>query len=211
MGHSQSCRRIHQGRLLPLPSGGGGSIVLPLAINQGGTGGIDAASARSNLGVPASNLIGAINGIAPLDSSSLVPVINLPPYPTLSSLGAIPTSAIGTTVAPLVSGLVPVTNLPTYPTLASLGGIPLTQKGSASGVAALDANSLLSLSNIPLNTAFPFTAGASFRGGTSPGITPTLVQATVDSTGLPRYWLVNANAPVNSRIKSITVAKWLFG
>jgi hypothetical protein len=275
------------------PSGGSGAVVFPISVAQGGSGVDNAVAALEVFGGISKNTKGLPNGVAPLDGAALVPFLNLPPYPTLASLGGIATSAIGTTIAPLINGLVPVNNLPpyptlaslgavsssvftstinqlipltaigaangvaplganslvpsqflpTYPTLASLGGIPLAQKGAvngvapldsnglvpflnlpsyptlnslgalaassrgaASGVAPLDANSLVPINNIPLNTNFPFTAGASFRGGSNPTIAPTLVQATVDSNGLPRYWLVNANAPANSRIKSITVA-----
>ena len=174
---------------------------------------------------------GAVNGIAPLDSNSLVPVANLPPYPTLNSLNGVsinsfntainslvPITAIGAIngVAPLNSaGTVPFSFLPPYPTLASLGALAASSRGAANGVAPLDVQSQLPagnlpatipVENLPLNTAFPFTAGASFRGGASPANNLDLVQAGVDANGLPRYWLVNASAPANSRIKSITVA-----
>jgi hypothetical protein len=96
-----------------------------------------------------------------------------------------------------------------------LGALAVSSRDVANGVAPLDAQirlpttnlpATIPIGNLPLNVAFPFTAGASFRGGSSPANTPTLVQTSVDANGLPRYWLVNANAPANSRIKSITVA-----
>jgi hypothetical protein len=66
-------------------------VNFPLAIALGGTGiaAGNVADVRSALGVPASSSIGAAGGIAPLDGQQRVPVINLPPYPTLASLGAL--------------------------------------------------------------------------------------------------------------------------
>lgn len=255
------------------PSDGGGSVVFPIEISQGGTGAVTAQQALANLGAVALTSKGVPGGIAGLDGGAIVPAANLPPAPTLASLGGLAASAVGVSIAPLISGLVPNANLPafqsplTFPiaiaqggtgaatasaALSALGGIATSQKGIANGIAPLDSNSLvpaanlppyptltslgaiaassrgvadgvapldaqtrlpaanlpatIPIGNLPLNTAFPFTAGASFRGGASPGITPTLVQTSVDANGLPRYWLVNASAPVNSRIKSITVA-----
>jgi hypothetical protein len=51
-----------------------------------------------------------------------------------------------------------------------------------------------------------FSFAATFTGGSSPANTPSITRVGVDTNGLPRYWLVNSAAPVNSRIKSITVA-----
>ena len=49
--------------------------------------------------------------IAPL-SAGVVPFINLPAYPTLTSLGGVAASAIGVSVASLVGGVVPVSQIP---------------------------------------------------------------------------------------------------
>lgn len=205
-------------------------LTLPLAIAQGGTGAATASAGLTALGGIATSQRGVANGVAPLDASSLVPSANLPPYPTLASLGALAASSRGAAngVAPLgADSLVPAVNLPAFQSplsfpltiaqggtnatsasaaLTNLGAMAANSRNTANGVAPLDANSLIPISNIPLNSPFPFTNGASFRGGANPAITPTLVQVSVDSSGLPRYWLVNANAPANSRIKSITVA-----
>lgn len=96
----------------------------------------------------------------------------------------------------------------------AIGAIASSSVGIANGIAPLDAQLKLPVVNLPtipigslpLNSAFPFTNGASFRGGSSPTATSDVVQLGVDVNGLPRYWLVNAEAPANSRIKSITVA-----
>jgi hypothetical protein len=203
------------------PSGGGGSVVFPITVAQGGTGGITAQEALQNLGAVALASVGAIGGVAGLDGSGRVSVANLPPYPTLSSLGGIPLTQKGAVngVAPLdFNSLVPSLNLPPYPTLTSLGGVSTTTfdnaialkldasaRNAANGVAGLDVNLLLALSQIPLDQFFPFTAGASFRGGNIPGVGTTLVQAGVDASGNPRLWLVNASAPAGNRLKSITI------
>lgn len=50
-----------------------------------------------------------------------------------------------------------------------------------------------------------FTASASFKGGSIPTVTTTLVQAGVDSSGQPIVWLVNASATTGNRLKSITI------
>jgi hypothetical protein len=176
----------------------------------------------------------AANGVAPLDGGSLVPIANLPAYPTLASLGAVATvtytaglalkldasaRSAASGVAPLDGGsLVPIAYLPAYPTLASLGAVSTSTytaglalkldasaRSAANGVAPLDGGSLVPIENLPLNTFQTFTGGVSFKGGGSPGLA-TNTQAGIDGSGFPRYWLVNALAPVNSRIKSITVA-----
>jgi len=185
-----------------LPSGsggGGGSVTFPITIAQGGTSALDAASARSNLGVPSLTQL-----------ANYLLIADLPAYPTLASLG-------GASISQLNNYLL-IANLPAYPTLASLGAVATSTytaglalkldasaRSTANGVAPLDANSLVPIANLPLNTFFSFTAGASFKGGGSPGLA-TNIQAGIDGSGLPRYWLVNESAPVNSRIKSITVA-----
>ena len=209
---------------LPSGSGGGGSsVTFPITVAQGGTSALDAATARTNLGVPS---------IAQLANYLLI--ADLPAYPTLASLGGVATStytaglalkldasarSAANGVAPLDGGsLVPTANLPAYPTLASLGAVATatytaglalklntSARSAANGVAPLDANSLVPIANLPLNTFFSFTAGASFKGGGSPGLA-TNTQAGIDGSGFPRYWLVNELAPVNSRIKSITVS-----
>lgn len=51
-----------------------------------------------------------------------------------------------------------------------------------------------------------FTASATFKGGTTPAITTTLVQGGVDSSGRPVVWLVNASATAGNRLKSLAVA-----
>jgi len=259
-----------------LPSGsggGGGSVTFPITIAQGGTNALDAATARTNLGVPSiaqlanylliadlpvyptlaslggvsisaytdglalklnTSARNAANGVAGLDSNSLVPIANLPAYPTVASLGAVLLStytaglalkldASARNAANGVAGLdpnslVPIANLPAYPTVASLGAVATSTytaglalkldasaRNTANGVAGLDPNSLVAIANLPLNTFFTFTAGVSFKGGGSPGLS-TNTQAGIDAGGLPRYWLVNESAPVNSRVKSITVA-----
>jgi hypothetical protein len=160
-------------------------------------------------------------------------VAELPPYPTIASLGAVATvtytaglalkldasaRSAASGVAPLDGGsLVPIANLPAYPTLASLGAVSTSTytaglalkldasaRSAANGVAPLDGGSLVPIENLPLNTFQTFTGGVSFKGGGSPGLA-TNTQAGIDGSGFPRYWLVNALAPVNSRIKSITV------
>ena len=253
--------------------GGGGSVTFPITVAQGGTNALDAASARTNLGVPSiaqlanylliadlpayptlaslggvatstytaglalklnTSARNAANGVAGLDPNSLVAIANLPAYPTLASLGAVATStytaglalkldasarSAANGVAPLDGGsLVPIANLPAYPTLASLGAVATSTytaglalkldasaRSAANGVAPLDGGSLVPIANLPLNTFQTFTAGVSFKGGGSPGLA-TNTQAGIDGIGFPRYWLVNASAPVNSRVKSITVA-----
>jgi hypothetical protein len=176
----------------------------------------------------------AANGVTPLDANILVPIANLPAYPTLASLGAVATATYtaglalkldasarnaANGVTPLDANiLVPIANLPAYPTLASLGAVATatytaelalkldtSARNAANGVAPLDANILVPIANLPLNTFQTFTAGVSFKGGGSPGLA-TNTQAGIDAGGLPRYWLVNASAAVNNRVKSITVA-----
>jgi hypothetical protein len=89
------------------------------------------------LGALAASSRGAANGVAPLNPSSQVPAINLPPFQTpltfplplasggtggtdaataRSGIGAMAAADRGATggVAPLVSGLVPVSNLPGF-------------------------------------------------------------------------------------------------
>lgn len=201
---------------LPPGSGGGGSsVVFPITIAQGGTGALDAATARTNLGA--------------------ITLADLPPYPTLASLGAvansvfidavnalIPAMAIGAAngVAPLGSdSLIPSSFLPPYPTLASLeavanstyiAGLALkldaSQRNAPSGVAGLDGDGLVAIGQIPLNNLFAFTAGARFSGGSIPPVTTSITQAGVDANGNPRYWLVNAAASAGNRLKSITIA-----
>lgn len=246
-------------------------LTFPIAISQGGTGAATASAALSALGGIATSQRGIANGIAPLDSNSIVPIGNLPPYPTLDSLGGL--AASSRNAANGVAGL-EANNLIL---IAQIPGSVQFQLLARTNTAAGDANSITgghgsikwfdgTATNVnvptfassgaliqydPLNVAANalykyqifvaynnriaerhqsngtwgpwneraylnrvqdflnmqnFTAGASFRGGASPANTPTLVQTSVDSNGLPRYWLVNANAPVNSRIKSITVA-----
>jgi len=236
-----------------LPSGsggGGGNVTFPITVAQGGTNALDAATARTNLGVPsltqlanylliadlpAYPTLASLGGASISQLNNYLLIANLPAYPTLASLGAVSTStytdglalkldasarSAANGVAPLnVNSLVPTANLPAYPTLASLGAVSTSTytaglalkldasaRSTANGVAPLDVNSFVPIANLPLNNFFPFTAGASFRAGSSPANTPSITQAGVDANGLPRYWLVNSVAPVNSRIKSITVA-----
>lgn len=51
-----------------------------------------------------------------------------------------------------------------------------------------------------------FGAGATFKGGGIPPVTTTMTQEGVDASGNPRVWLVNAAASTGNRLKSITVA-----
>ena len=235
-----------------LPSGiggGGSSVTFPITVAQGGTNALDAATARTNLGVPSltqlddylltANLpayptLASLGGASVAQLDNYLLTANLPAYPTLASLGAVSTSTYtaglalkldasarsqANGVAPLDGGsLVPTANLPAYPTLASLGAVATStytaglalkldasERSAASGVAPLDADSLVPIANLPLDTFQTFTAGVSFKGGGSPGLA-TNTQAGIDAGGIPRYWIVNASAPVNSRVKSITVA-----
>jgi hypothetical protein len=165
-------------------------LTFPIAVAQGGTGASTAAAARANLGaialsdVPASIPPSAIGvSVAPL-VGGLVPVSNLPPYPTLTSLEAVSTTTFNNAIALKLDA---------------------STRNAANGIAGLDASSLLALNQIPLGQFFPFTAGVSFRGGNIPSAATTLVQAGVDGSGNPRLWLVNAAAPAGSRLKSITI------
>jgi len=200
------------------PSGGGGSVVFPITIAQGGTGGVTAQEALQNLGAVALASVGAVGGIAGLDGSGKVSAANLPPFQSpltfpiavnqggtgantaaaaRANLGAIalsdvpasiPPSAIGVSVAPLVSGLVPVSNLPLYPTLSSLGGIPLTQKGAVNGVAPLDFNSLVPSLNLPpYPTLASLGALAASSRGAANGVAPLSADALVPVANLPQY------------------------
>jgi hypothetical protein len=124
--------------------------------------------------------------VFPIDTGGFVPITNLPPYPTLTSLGAVSTTTFDNAIALKLDA---------------------SARNAANGVAGLDAGLLLALNQIPLGQFFPFTAGASFRGGGGiPSVGTTLVQAGVDGSGNPRLWLVNASAPAGNRLKSITVA-----
>ena len=95
--------------------------------------------------------------IAPL-SAGVVPFINLPAYPTLTSLGAISLAAIGVSIAPLSGGLVPPSNLPAYPTLASLGAISASAIGVS--IAPLSAG-VVPLSNLPAYPTLTSLGGVS--------------------------------------------------
>lgn len=231
----------------PSGGGGGGSVIFPIAVSQGGTGGISAQEALQNLGAVALASVGAIGGIAGLDGSGKVSAANLPPFQSpltfpislaeggtggttaaaaRANLGAIalsdippsiPPSAIGVSVAPLVSGLVPIANLPTYPTLASLGGIPLTQKGSANGVAPLDSSSLVPSLNLPpyptlaslgaasLSANQTFSGLNKFNGVFSVTSSVTnLIDLNVGATANAYYWFNPTNtANVGQRLSDI--------
>lgn len=167
------------------PSGGGGSVVFPITVAQGGSGVDNAVAALEVFGGIAKNTKGVPNGVAPLDGAALVPSLNLPPYPTLTSLGGVSTTTFDNAIALKLDA---------------------SARNAANGVAGLNANLLLALNQIPLGQFFPFTAGASFRGGGVPSVETTLVQAGVDGSGNPRLWLVNASAPAGNRLKSITIA-----
>lgn len=142
--------------------------------------------------------IGANSGVAPLDSGGKVPSSFLPSYPTLSSLGGVASStytaglALKADASALTAGLALK--------------LDASARNAASGVAGLNASSLIDINQLPLGSLFPFTASASFRGGSTPAIGVSLTQAGVDASGQPRYWLVNAAATAGNRLKSITVA-----
>lgn len=194
----------------PTPS----AVVFPIAISQGGTGAINNSQALTNLGAIATNQIGVT--VTPL-VNSLVPINNLPPYPTLISLDGVSNASFNSALNAISTALSTKLDTATYNTGIALKldtatynteialKLNSSAKNTAGGVAGLDANSFISTAQIPLSTFFPFTGGAGFKGGGSPGLA-TNTQAGVDSSGFPRFWLVNGSAPANSRIKSITVA-----
>lgn len=172
--------------LLEIPN-----YTFPISIEQGGHGATTATGARAALGavgfadIPASIPPSAIGStIAPL-VAGLVPVVNLPAYPTLGSLGGVSAAAlnaaVGSTIAPLVAGLVPLGNLPAYPTLASLSGvstatytaglalkIDAAQRSAANGVAPLGADSLVPSSFLP---AYPTLASLGALASSAVGTT----------------------------------------
>ena len=124
--------------------------------------------------------------IAPL-SAGVVPFINLPAYPTLTSLGGVAASAIGVSIAPLSGGLVPPSNLPAYPTLTSLGGVAASEIGVS--VASL-VGGVVPVSQIPLPVQFQLLART--------GAVATDFNTMTANHGSVRYFdstAVNPNAP----------------
>ena len=154
---------------LPTPTPTPSAIQFPIRIAQGGTEATTSQQALVNLGAIAIATKGISGGVAPLDATSLVPIANLPPFqapltfPISIGLG-------GTGANTAVAGLV------------ALGGLPLAQKGVASGVAPLDATSLVPIANLPPFQApltFPISIGL---GGTGAN---TAVAGLVALGGLP--------------------------
>lgn len=146
------------------------NYTFPIGLTEGGTGATTAIGARAALGAV---------GFADIPAS-------------------IPPSAIGVTVAPLVSGFVPMSFLPAYPTLSSLGGIDTAAIGTT--IAPL-VSGLVPVGNLP---AYPtltslggvstatYTAGlalkldAALRSAAN-GVAPLGADSLVPSTFLPVY------------------------
>ena len=124
--------------------------------------------------------------IAPL-SAGVVPLSNLPAYPTLTSLGGVSTGAIGVSIAPLSAGVVPLSNLPAYPTLTSLGGVSTGAIGVS--VASL-VGGVVPVNQIPLPVQFQLLART--------GAVATDFNTMTANHGSVRYFdstAVNPNAP----------------
>ena len=86
---------------------------------------------------------GAASGYAPLDSSSLVPVANLPTGTSVAK-GAL---QLGTTAGTAYDGAAGAAA-----TTTANAAIPTTQKGSASGVASLDSATKIPIGQLPTGT-----------------------------------------------------------
>ena len=117
------------------------------------------------------------------------------------------TAGLGTKVdtSTYTAGLGTKVDTSTYTAAIALK-LDASARNAASGVAGLNASSLIDINQLPLGSLFAFTASATFRGGTTPAIGVSLTQAGVDASGQPRYWLVNAAATAGNRLKSLTVA-----
>lgn len=174
----------------------------------------------SSVGAVATTAVGAANGVASLDSSTLIPVAQIPGLNAskitagLLDINRVPTGSTGTTVslgnhnhdtayllqsargvANGVAGLdsggrVPLAQLPTslgavtsvngftgviVLTASDVGAIATSARGAASGVASLDASTLVPVAQIPNLDASKITSGVIALAQLPTGTTSTTV------------------------------------
>lgn len=117
------------------------AVVAVTSVN-GETG--DVVLSAADVGALATTARGAVNGVASLDSSTLVPVAQIP----------------NISAAKVTSGTLDIARVPTGTsgTTVSLGDhthtyVPLSEKGAASGVATLDSGTKVTFAQIPTGTS----------------------------------------------------------
>ena len=182
--------------LPPSSGGGGGSAVYPLSIGLGGTGADTAPLARQALGATsmsdvnsivgtaianlpapptltslgglAASLLGANDGVAPLDNTGKVAATYLPAPPTLTSLGGLAASLLGANngVAPLGNtGRVPTANLPANVSYLNVAQTTTAIQEFNGGLFATNTTGITTVQNAGLTRSSFYFSNPSQAGG----------------------------------------------